>query len=222
MHAEHHGVVAGDELTLTLEDWFYLPAGAPGPPELLQPWLVTSPHDAEPSICWRVKVGACIVFDDGWTLKADALDIEATEIRTAGTLSPWEGASELDRAAADPATLALRETDLAGRFAPNKGMSPHAGQRFRSPKFYRCPHCRRRTRVDPRPLVPDVNWNGLPSAFPEVLKARFDTFRPVSRWSYDFFCNGCQRPVRLLYDYTEQGMGGPWTPVVSRIIETAE
>jgi len=224
VHAETLGVRRGDRVGLRLEDWFYLPAsgGASPDSDTLLPQLVTVPADDGAVGQWLVKVGYVLIFDDGITLQPEGVDIRAGEIRAVGRLDAWDAPTELARQADDAGAVVLRETAMAERFAPNSRDSRTARGRLRSPKHYACPHCSRRTRIDPEPLIPDVNWNVPASSFPDALKTTFDAFRPVPYLSFDFRCSGCQAPARLLYEYREVGLGGPWHPVITSIIETVE
>jgi hypothetical protein len=82
-------------------------------------------------------------------------------------------------------------------------------------RYYHCPHCGARTLVRWQKL--DV-FNPPESPFPPELEAAFGEV-PDNRASFDFFCRGCGRPVRLLFWSQERGMGGPWYPFVTAVLE---
>lgn len=95
-------------------------------------------------------------------------------------------------------------------------------------RFYECPLCEARTLVrwkevdfvpsdDPWPYGPP------PSPFPEALKRRFDAVEVEERaYPFDFYCQSCGAPVRLMFWNGERFMGGPWYPEVFWVLETAE
>lgn len=95
-------------------------------------------------------------------------------------------------------------------------------------KYYQCPRCDRRTRVDWRALdfVPSRDpepYGPPPSPFSEELRARFgqpDLGRHA--FPFDFFCGACGAPVRLLFWNEERHMGGPWYPEVFWVMELDE
>jgi len=63
----------------------------------------------------------------------------------------------------------------------------------------------------------------MPSVFPDELKVLFDRIKIGGHHaSLDFYCRGCNRPVRLLFWETEQGMGGFWYSLVIAVLELEE
>ena len=87
-------------------------------------------------------------------------------------------------------------------------------------RYYQCPACGRRTLVRFRDL--DA-FKPAPSSFPEELQHVFDRIKTGSHEAtFDFWCGGCGRPVRLVYWMQERGMGGPWDAYVTRVLELGD
>jgi hypothetical protein len=219
-HAEIRDLRPGARIGLRLEDWFYLPATSPAGPDLLQPHFVTVPATTQDAEAWLVEVGQVFIIDDGLTLRPDAIDIRAREIRAVGRLEPWAGVPESEEPS-PPRELRLHEVGVAGRIAPNEHFSVGAPVRLESPRYYRCPRCAGRTRIDPSRLVHDADFRTAPSVFPPDLEARFDAVRavPAPEFTFDLYCQRCRSPIRLVYHFAEPGMGGPWHAVITSIIE---
>lgn len=104
-----------------------------------------------------------------------------------------------------------------------------ASIRLDKSKYYVCPHCHSRTLIRHQEVSPFANKK-TPKDFDESILESFKQFGTTQSFSigadrtlesYDFFCRGCQRPIRLLYDFQERGMGGRWSVVVYAIIEQA-
>lgn len=220
-HAPHPHLTAGMRLRLILEDWYFNPAVAgESRDDLLFPQLVAGPPSEVAPTDWVVDVQQILMFEDGWTLAPRAIDVQPETIAAVMPAPPWAPTAELP-ALEELSRLRLSVSSLAGRITPDRGTSAGAWLRLKGPKFYTCPHCRRRTRIEPKTLVPDVDWKGPASSFAAPIRDRFDAFGPVEHWSYDFSCGGCGRPVRVRYDYQERGMGGPWDPVLVDFVEVA-
>ncbi|MBL6960791.1 MAG: hypothetical protein ISR59_06750 [Anaerolineales bacterium] len=84
-------------------------------------------------------------------------------------------------------------------------------------RYYHCPVCSRKTKVKPGQL--DA-FNPIPSKFPEELQRLFDQVETSDHEkSFDFYCQSCKEPVRLLFWTQERGMGGWWYPYVISILE---
>lgn len=93
-------------------------------------------------------------------------------------------------------------------------------------RYYLCPRCDARTRVDWRALdfaPSDDPWpyGPPPSPFSPSLRRRFDAVGVMEEraFPYDFRCRGCDAPVRLLFWNEERNMGGPWFPEVFWVLE---
>jgi hypothetical protein len=223
-HEETLGVRPGSRLGLLLEDWFHLPATLPSSsPDVIEPHFVTVSAAQQGRSVWLVEVAYVFIFEDGWTLKPDAVDILPREIRTVGRHVPWEPSGEVPEASAQPG-LTLREVGTRDRIAADPDTAAGSPVRLRSPRYYRCPCCAGRTRLLPARLAHDAEWKGPPSPFEATLKARFDAFRPVSapEFTFDFRCQRCERPVRLVYHFAELGMGGPWHAVITSLVEVED
>ena len=94
-------------------------------------------------------------------------------------------------------------------------------------KYYVCPRCGGRTLVRWRELDfrnVDGEWPRPPeSPFTEPLKRRFDAVEVDERaFPYDFSCQRCDAPVRLMFWNGERFMGGPWYPEVFWVLELVE
>ena len=121
----------------------------------------------------------------------------------------------------------LRKVYPLERFsAKNVGILT-ASMRLKKSKYYTCPHCASRTLVRHNEVSPVANRK-TPPDFDAKTRKSFDAMGRVMSFSigsdrrldtYDFFCKGCDRPVRLLYDEQEPGMGGSWSAVIHRIVE---
>lgn len=220
-HQPRPPLTSGMRLRLILEDWLFIPA-VPGEDreDVLLPEFVAGPAAESAVSDWLVDIQQVLMFEDGWTLAPRAIDLQPESITAVMPAPRWDPATALP-ALEGLSRLRLSVSSLAGRIPPNRGTAAGASLRLTRPKFYRCPHCGRRTRIEPKPLVPDVNWKGPASAFAAPIKERFDAFAPAERWAFDFACGGCGRPVRVRYDYLERGMGGPWDPVLVDLVEVA-
>lgn len=125
--------------------------------------------------------------------------------------------------------MKLRKVFPPERFSMDRRGHPAAAIRLERSKYYRCPHCAARTLVRHREVSPFAR-NKTPADFDQATQDCFDRAGTTSDFSiaperplecYDFFCSGCKRPVRLLYEEQERGMGGFWAAVVYRIVEVA-
>lgn len=85
----------------------------------------------------------------------------------------------------------------------------------RRSRYYHCPHCSARTFI--RHQLLDI-FKPPESPFPVDLQKVFGDIPEDSR-ALDFYCKGCQAPVRLLYWGQERGMGGWWYGYVTEILE---
>jgi DNA-directed RNA polymerase subunit RPC12/RpoP len=121
----------------------------------------------------------------------------------------------------------LRKVYPLERFSVKNVGVPTASIRLEKSKYYKCPHCGRRTLVRHREVSPFANTKTPPDFDAKTLEV-FDDMGTVMSFSvgsdrildtYDFFCKGCSRPVRLLYDEQERGMGGFWSTVIHQIVE---
>lgn len=126
--------------------------------------------------------------------------------------------------------MKLRKVYPLERFSVKNVGSPTASIRLEKSKYYKCPHCGARTLVRPKEVSPFAKKKTPPDFDTRTLRL-FDDMGMVFSLStgsdrimdtYDFFCNGCTRPIRLLYDYQERGMGGFWSAVVYQIIEVKD
>ena len=93
-------------------------------------------------------------------------------------------------------------------------------------KYYFCPRCGGRTLVRWRELDfrnVDGEWPLPPeSPFPEALERRFDAVEVDEQaFPYDFYCQACDAPVRLMFWNGERFMGGPLYPEVFWVLEIA-
>lgn len=215
-------LAAGDRIALLLQDWYFSPAGHAGEEDVLLPQFVLAPEDSGDPDPWILEIAGTFVFEDGWIVTPAAVDVEAERIGVSGRLEPWNIARgfDLPEEGGPFGRAPLRVVGTADRMAPNPRWGKGASIRMRTAKYYLCPHCRNRTRVVPSRLAPDVDGRTPPSTLPEALADRLDAFHPVRCLSHDFRCAGCERPVRLLYEWSEAGMGGPWHPVVTGFVET--
>jgi len=85
-------------------------------------------------------------------------------------------------------------------------------------KFYYCPECGERTLIRWSNL--DV-FNPQQSVFPDEIQAKFSPVKG-QRETYDFYCRGCSRPIRLIFWAQERGMGGYWYPFIIEVHELVE
>jgi hypothetical protein len=89
-----------------------------------------------------------------------------------------------------------------------------------NPRYYRCPHCKKRMRMNPRDFGPTSDWKERPSGFNESDLALFERFgRYEGFLKHDFYCRTCRRPVRLVYQYQERGVGGWWYAAIEHVVE---
>ncbi len=213
---------AGGRLSLLLQDWYFVPAGSAREKDILLPQFVLLPEGSEEADRWILEIGGLVVLEDGLITTPVAVDVEAGRIGWSGRSELWHPSRGFDfpEEGGPFGQAPLRLVGTADRMAPNPRSAKGASIRLKAAKYYLCPHCRNRTRVVPLRLAPDAEGRTPPSTLPKVLADRLDAFHPVRSLSYDFRCARCERPVRVLYEWSEIGMGGPWHPVVTGFVET--
>jgi hypothetical protein len=94
-------------------------------------------------------------------------------------------------------------------------------------RYYKCPHCNKKRIVRHMEVSPFAKKKTPLDFDPETLKVFDDMGTKISLPfeetkildKYDFYCKGCGRPVRLLYEELERGMGASLRAAVYRIIE---
>jgi hypothetical protein len=221
-HAPRRGLKPGHRIGLVLQDWYFRPAGTPHEPDILLPHFVLAPSGSDDPGRWVLEIAGAFVLEDRWILAPGAVDVEPERIGWSGSLEPWNIARgfDLPEEGGPFGAAPLRHVGTADRMAPDAGGAKGGSIRMKTAKYYLCPHCRNRTRVVPARLAPDADGRTRPSVLPRALAERLEAFHRVPYQAFDFRCARCDRPVRILYEWSEAGMGGPWHPVVTGFVET--
>ena len=125
--------------------------------------------------------------------------------------------------------MKLRKVYPKERIATKDGL-PKSEIRMLNSKYYKCPHCNKRTLIKSSEVSPFAREKTAPD-FEDHIRKAFDKMDTLMKFpigadrildAYDFLCKGCGRPVRLLYEESERGMGSELSAVVFQIVEKAD
>ena len=123
--------------------------------------------------------------------------------------------------------MQLRKVYPLERFSVKNIGVISASLRLDKSKFYTCPNCNTKTLIRHNEVSPFAKKK-LTTEFDKKTLKLFDDMEKIISFpigsdrimeEYDFFCRRCRRPVRLLYDEQERGMGGVISAVIYQIIE---
>ena len=130
--------------------------------------------------------------------------------------------------------MKLRKVYPKTRISTKDGL-PESEIRLLKHKYYKCPHCNKRTLIKSTEVTP-MEFSHLARqktipVFEDAVRNTFDKLGTLMQFpigadrildTYDFFCKGCARPVRFLFEESERAMGSKISAVVYQIIEKAD